>query len=148
MAKVLGVVIVLVVVALGVFLIANLGKSNSNVTGSVVAGNSDNFGSVNSNTDPTMKTFEIMSSHLKFYMGGVESPELKVKQGDKVKIVFTNEEGFHDWVLNEFNARTKQIAAGNSETIEFVAGQKGTFEYYCSVGQHRANGMKGTFIVE
>ncbi len=74
--------------------------------------------------------------------------EMKVKQGDTVKIVFTNKEGFHDWVIDEFNARTKQIAAGKSETIEFVADKKGTFEYYCSVGSHRAMGMKGNLIVE
>jgi plastocyanin len=29
-----------------------------------------------------------------------------------------------------------------------VADKKGTFEYYCSVGQHRALGMKGKLVVE
>ncbi len=32
--------------------------------------------------------------------------------------------------------------------VEFTADKKGTFEYYCSVGEHRVNGMKGKFIVE
>ena len=50
--------------------------------------------------------------------------------------------------LIEFNAATEKVAAGVSSSVEFVADKKGTFEYYCSVGQHRANGMKGKLIVK
>lgn len=89
------------------------------------------------------KTFEVGAGNFSFSV-----KEMKVKQGDTVKIVFTNNEGFHDWVIDEFSARTKQLAAGKSETIEFVADKKGTFEYYCSVGAHRAMGMRGNLIVE
>lgn len=74
--------------------------------------------------------------------------EMRVKKGDTVTVTFVNKEGFHDWVLDEFNAKTNQIKAGESETITFVADQAGTFEYYCSVGQHRAQGMVGNLIVE
>jgi plastocyanin len=35
-----------------------------------------------------------------------------------------------------------------STFIEFVANKKGKFEYYCSVGEHRAMGMKGNLVVE
>lgn len=73
---------------------------------------------------------------------------MRAKKGDTVKVVFTNKEGFHDWVIDEFNARTKQIAAGQSETVTFVADKVGAFEYYCSVDGHRAKGMKGNLIVE
>ncbi len=74
--------------------------------------------------------------------------EIRVKKGDKVRVTFKNEEGFHDWVLDEFNAKTKQISAGQEEVVEFTADKTGTFEYYCSVGKHRENGMVGTLIVE
>ena len=74
--------------------------------------------------------------------------EIKVKQGDTVKITFVNKQGMHDWVVDEFSARTKQLQAGSSETISFVADKAGTFEYYCSVGNHRQQGMKGSLIVE
>lgn len=74
--------------------------------------------------------------------------EIKVKKGQSVKIVFKNTEGFHDFVIDEFKAKTKQIKAGETETIEFVADKIGTYEYYCSVGKHRAMGMKGNLIVE
>jgi plastocyanin len=66
-----------------------------------------------------------------------------------VRINFTSEEGFHDWVVDEFEgATTEKLQAGGRDSIEFVADQSGTFEYYCSVGNHRELGMVGTLIVE
>lgn len=73
--------------------------------------------------------------------------EIRVKKGDTIRLTFTNGGGFHDWVLDEFDAATKKIAGGKSETIEFVADKSGNFEFYCSVGNHRAMGMWGKFIV-
>lgn len=74
--------------------------------------------------------------------------EIKVKKGDKVRINFVNDEGYHDWVLDEFKVATQKYNAGGKETVEFVADKTGTFEYYCSVGKHREMGMKGNLIVE
>lgn len=71
---------------------------------------------------------------------------LSVKKGETIRITFKNTGGFHDLVIDEFNVRTKQIQPGE-ETVEFVADKAGSFEYYCSVGQHRAMGMKGTLTV-
>jgi plastocyanin len=73
---------------------------------------------------------------------------INVKQGDKVKIIFNNTEGFHNFVIDEFNVATKQANSPSTEIIEFTADKVGSFEYYCSVGAHRAQGMKGTLIVE
>jgi plastocyanin len=74
---------------------------------------------------------------------------MEVKVGETVRITFVNKEGFHDLVIDEFaGARTKQLKAGESETITFVANKAGTFEYYCSVGDHRVMGMVGTLIVK
>lgn len=73
---------------------------------------------------------------------------IKVKKGDKVEITFKNAEGFHDLKIDEFNTSTAQLQAGGSQVIEFVADKTGTFEYYCSVGSHRAMGMKGNLVVE
>jgi|SRR3989344_3534285 len=74
--------------------------------------------------------------------------EIRVKKGDKVKIVLNNTGGFHDWVVDEFNARTKQVTGPATAEVEFTADKAGTFEFYCSVGQHRAMGMKGNLVVE
>ena len=133
----LGVLIGLFVAAAGFYLLNSSGN-NSKITGSTA----ENLNNEN------IKTFVMTGAHLRFFMDGIESPELRVKQGDKVRIEFTSTEGFHDWVLDAFNATTSRVGAGASTFVEFVADKKGTFEYYCSVGEHRANGMGGVFVVE
>ena len=132
-------VVLLLVVIAGFYLISNTNL----ITGNVISDNSDQ----ENNGD--IKTFVITSSRLRFYMNGIENPDMRVKEGDRVKIEFTSEEGFHDWRIDEFNAATQKVRPGNETTfVEFIADKKGKFEYYCTVGQHRANGMKGNFIVE
>jgi plastocyanin len=93
--------------------------------------------------DSNVKKFTVTGSNFSF-----DVKEIKVKKGDKVEIKFVNADGFHDWVLDEFNAKTKQFKAPGEETITFVADKTGTYEYYCSVGSHRQMGMVGKFIVE
>lgn len=73
---------------------------------------------------------------------------ITVKQGDTVTIVLNNTKGMHDFRIDEFSVATKKISEGESDTVQFVADKKGSFEYYCSVGNHRAMGMKGTLVVE
>ena len=73
--------------------------------------------------------------------------EIRVNVGDTVRLTYENGGGFHDWVLDEFDAATSRISGGNSDTIEFTADTAGTFEFYCSVGNHRALGMVGDFVV-
>ncbi len=80
--------------------------------------------------------------------GFIFSPkDIVVKKGDTVKITYTNGGGTHDMRIEGYDVGTEVITAGQSETFEFVADEAGTFEFYCSVGQHRANGMVGTFTV-
>lgn len=87
-----------------------------------------------------------------FNVGGVnyafDVKTITVKEGDTVTINFTSNGGFHDWAIDEFSAATERVAAGNSSSVTFVANRAGTFEYYCSVGTHRAQGMVGNLIVE
>lgn len=90
-----------------------------------------------------IKTFTVKGQNFSF-----APAEIRVKKGDKVKVVFENAGGFHDFVIDEFKARTKQISDGKTDTVEFTADKAGTFEYYCSVGSHRAMGMKGKLVVE
>jgi plastocyanin len=115
----------------------NTQNATSPAGASVVTGASDTA------TKGEVKTFTVEGSSFKFVPN-----EIQVKKGDSVKIVFKNAEGFHDWVLDEFNAKSKQIPAGQTDTVEFVADKTGTFEYYCSVGKHRQQGMVGKLIVE
>lgn len=74
--------------------------------------------------------------------------QIKVKRGEAVTINFASKDGLHDWVIDEFNASTKTVSAGETASVTFVANKAGTFEYYCSVANHRQQGMVGTLIVE
>lgn len=92
--------------------------------------------------------FKLSGENFAFFMDGEEAPVLRVKEGDKVRIEFESTEGFHNWVIDEFGAATQAVGTGNPTFVEFVADKKGSFEYYCSVGSHRQQGMVGTLIVE
>ena len=89
------------------------------------------------------QTFNVSGSNFAFSV-----KEIKVKKGDTVKINFSSADGFHDWVIDAFNAHTSRVNSGQSASVEFTADQVGTFEYYCSVGSHRSLGMTGKLIVE
>ena len=89
-----------------------------------------------------VKEIEVSSTGLRF------SPnEIRVNLGDTLRITYRNGGGRHDWVIDEFDAATPVIAGGQSATVEFVADRAGTFEFYCSVGGHRAAGMVGALVV-
>ncbi len=90
----------------------------------------------------TVKAFTITGQNYSF------SPStITVNRGDRVKITFSNASGVHNLILDDFDVGTKVLQAGGSETIEFIANKTGSFEYYCSVGNHRAMGMKGALVV-
>lgn len=97
------------------------------------------LGAQNSNA----KEFRVSGKNFSF-----TPSQIRVKQGDAVRIIFDNAEGFHDLRVEGYNVGTKQFFEGNSETIEFTADKAGSFAYYCSVGSHRQAGMQGTLIVE
>lgn len=89
------------------------------------------------------KSFNIISTNFSF-----SEKEIRVSKGDKVKISLLNNEGYHDLRIDEFKVKSIQIGEGDSTTVEFTADKVGMFEYYCSVGNHRAMGMAGKLIVE
>ena len=92
---------------------------------------------------PEVREFTVVGKN--FYLSPAT---IQVKKGVRVRIVFQNQGGSHDLVIDEFGARTKVLGNGQSETIEFTADQVGSFEYYCSIGTHRQMGMKCTLVVE
>ena len=89
-----------------------------------------------------VKEFTIASDHFSFVPNSMQ-----VKKGDRVKITFSNPLGTHDLKIDEFNAATPKLSAGQNAVVEFIADKAGAFEYYCSVGNHRAMGMWGTLVV-
>ncbi len=91
-----------------------------------------------------MKSIAVVASSFQF-----NPAEIRVKMGDTVQVALTNNSTMpHDFKIDELNVETKTITNGQVDTVMFVANKKGTFEYYCSVGTHRQQGMVGKLIVE
>ncbi len=78
----------------------------------------------------------------------IEPKEIKVKKGQKVMVTLDNQEGTHNFALDEFNVSSRSIDSGESTTFEFTPDKTGTFTFYCGVGAHRQLGMTGSLIVE
>lgn len=95
------------------------------------------------NSGAVVKTFTLEGGGFRFTPN-----EIRVKKGDKVKVVLNVLDMQHDFVVDELDIRTKIGKAGETVEVEFTANTAGEFEFYCSVGSHRAQGMVGTFIVE
>lgn len=73
---------------------------------------------------------------------------ITVKKGDRVRVTLQSVDGVHDFRIDQFGVATPQVGDGKSTVVEFTANVAGSFEYYCSIGNHRAMGMKGTLIVK
>ncbi|MCX5642854.1 MAG: YHS domain-containing protein [Candidatus Omnitrophica bacterium] len=74
--------------------------------------------------------------------------EIKVKQGDLVKITFISRKANRSLIIKEYNIN---VAAKQNEEkkIEFLADKKGTFIFYCPiVYSGEKSEMSGKLIVE
>jgi len=73
---------------------------------------------------------------------------VRVKKGDRVKLVITATDRDHGFKLAAFHIEQK-LPKGEAVTVEFTADQAGTFPFECSVfcglGHKK---MKGQLIVE
>ena len=145
MSKKIIIVIVLVLVIVGVIVLTSQKTEEENTA---LPQNAESpTESIEESAEPTeesqIKEFTITGTNYQFSLN-----EIRVNQGDTVRITFISGGSLHDWTIDEFNVATSRLQEGQQETIEFVANQVGQFEYFCSVGNHRALGMKGTLIVE
>lgn len=75
-----------------------------------------------------------------------EPSSIAVETGQEVEILFTENSGFHTFVIDEIGFKAAVTEGG---TIRFTAPQEGgTYSFYCDVGNHRAFGMEGTLHVK
>lgn len=144
MKNILITIVVLVLLILGYSALRGNDRAATQNAGVTSDGNLSPSQTASSNATDEVKSFTIDAANFAFSMD-----EIRVKEGDTVRVTLKNTEGFHDFMIDAFaGAKTTRLEAGKEETIEFVADKKGSFEYYCSVGSHRAMGMRGTLIVE
>jgi len=77
-----------------------------------------------------------------------EPAEIRVKQGERIKLTVTSTDTTHGIAIPAFNVNLT-LEANQVASAEFTADKKGTFPFFCSVfcgSGHSA--MKGSLIVE
>lgn len=116
---------------------------NMSATGSDATASSSPNQATSSPSQTGEKTFTVEGGNYYF-----TPSQITVNKGDKVKIIFKNSGGHHDFVIDEFKVATDRIDDGQTATVEFTADKSGAFQYYCSVGNHRSMGMQGTLTVK
>lgn len=78
-----------------------------------------------------------------------DQKEVVARVGDLVSINLTNGGAMpHDVVIDELGVKSEMLQPGGATTVQFRVDQPGTYEFYCSVGNHRAQGMVGKLIVQ
>lgn len=74
--------------------------------------------------------------------------QISMNKGDNVTILFKNAGTVaHNFTIDKLGIRIDPIQPGDSETINFIANQAGTFDFRCSVIGHDAAGMKGVLNI-
>ena len=95
-----------------------------------------------------VSTEDLVVIDLEAYQFGYDPEVIRVKQGQTVRIEATSRDVDHSFAISELGLE-ERIMPGKTEVIEFVASEKGEFEYRCSVycGPEHAD-MRGLLIVE
>lgn len=89
-----------------------------------------------------VKVFNVSGANFRF-----DPATITVNKGDKVRIIFKALDMQHDLDITELGVDSPVTVAGETSEFQFTAGTAGEFEYFCSVGQHRKNGMVGKLVV-
>lgn len=139
---IVGAIVVLVIVGGGIFLLSNKPQTTTQMP-EVVLDETLMTAATPVSSTGEVKTFTLEAGSFYF-----KPNTISVKKGDSVKVTINSVDLMHDFVIDEFDARTEIAKSGTSATVEFVADQTGSFKFYCSVGSHRAQGMEGTLIVQ
>lgn len=74
--------------------------------------------------------------------------KITVPVGQKTRLVFKSTNGFHDFVVDDLNIKTATVQTGDSDWVEFTPTKAGSYQFYCSVGNHKQMGMVGTLTVQ
>lgn len=133
----IGLLIVLVVIGLPIFL---NGKKNT----------ADKTATIETTVTPTTASpVDVVNGAIAIEAGSFYyKPNLiRVKKGEKVKVTLNAVSMVHNFNIDELSVKGPNTQMGTSSTVEFTADKVGEFEFYCSIGQHRANGQVGKLIV-
>ena len=138
MKKSIVIVGVVLVLSVSIFIIVNLNKGTIK---SIDVGDGTSESAEAWNGD--VVEVEIKASNWKFEPGLVE-----VNLGDKVELHLESTEGTHGIAIPEYRIG-ERLEPGKDVHVEFIADEKGTFGFYCSVPCGNGHsGMNGILVVK
>lgn len=149
-----GVVLLVIAIAVAVFSQTSPTESSMNnvatespITGTIIDQNNQANTMENSDQlsddDMSMRVIQVEAGS--FYYA---PNEIRVKRGEPVRIEMTSVDMMHNFVIDELNIEIPITQAGETSKVEFTPIEVGEYEFYCGVGNHRAQGQVGTLIVE
>lgn len=81
--------------------------------------------------------------------GNMTPMVIRVKKGDLVRLRLTSEDVSHGFRIKELDINVYPIEPGKFTTVEFVAEEAGTFDYFCNIICSTSHAdMRGQLIVE
>jgi len=119
------------------------GSNDNNSTGQTAE--IEDEANLDDNSDENVPDYSIQLSDFTF------TPNIiSASAGETITVKLENNEGTHDFVIDELNVKSNLLSSNESQTItitlpEDSAGE--TYEFYCSFGNHRQMGMVGTLQV-
>ncbi len=144
---VIGAVVMLAIIGLVVFL--GMGRSNNlGESDETMSPNNDQQSEATPSLNPAGGIEETTIIDVEGGSFYYKPNEIRVKAGEVVTITLNSVDMMHDFVIDELDVKSDVIEGGKSTTFSFTPTEPGEYEFYCSVGSHRANGMVGTLIVE
>ena len=129
-------IIVIIIIGAVIAVVLKLNKTDTTTSNFLATADSVKSGEVDQEITMTAKKFEFSPN------------EIKVKQGERVRLKINASDAEHGFSLPAYNI-DETLPMGEETIIEFIADQKGTFDFNCSVfcGSGHSD-MTGTLIVE
>jgi plastocyanin len=119
--------------------------TDGNTTGDDTLENDSATGDAMTNDESVDFTLEL--SNFKF-----EPTMIQASAGETIRIKLVNTGGFHDFVIDELDVASEQINTGDETIVEVTIPanpSQDTYEFYCSIADHKELGMVGVLkIVE
>lgn len=137
MKKIITFIFIVLLVIAGIYYFYNKPSSTGSTVKNIDTSKDTTSNLVSDANSKTTKTIMITAEKFQY------TPSvIKVKKGDKVKIIIDNKDTTHGINIPDFNVK-------GIDSVEFIADKTGTFEFrcptFCGEG-HRE--MTGTLIVE
>ncbi len=142
---IIGVVILIVILLGGYFAVKAMNKTAAPTPTPVTEQSTSSTSSAPTSSASPAATQTINVSGTDF---AFTPSTIKLKSGEPVKIVFTNNGKFpHNFTIADLNVKSKNIMPGESDSVSFTPAKTGSFTYVCTVPGHADKGMTGTLTV-